>query len=350
MTNRPDPLPDGLYFSLDKDRYHADTALGSGDIRALMVHPAVYWWQSYMNPMHQPSRTKWLDWGSAFHVLICEGEAAFVTRYYRGLVKESFPDLLVTQDDLREWLAKRGKAVSGSKAEQIKRVLGTDPDAPVWETLLEKHNILANGRHILPAEDFDSVMLSSKMITKNPECAKAFLNGYPEVSVFWTDRYGVRLKCRIDYLRFRAVVDLKSFRNRQQMRILRAMFNAIGSYRLDIQAAHYLTGRAMIPEFIRAGKVFGENQPSGAWLDRLRDVQEPSRFVWIFYQAEGAPISRRIEYEPAALYHESALSDIGFALESYRHFREVFGEDIWVDVSEKHVMNTEDLPAYMGVG
>jgi hypothetical protein len=303
-----------------------------------------------MNPLHEPTTTKWKEWGSAFHVLICEGEAKFRDQYYRGPAKRDFKNLLVTGDDLKRWLSARGLAVSGTKDKLIERAQGAEGDKPlIWDVIEANAQVLAGeSRVILPPDDFYNIALSSKMITKNPECSVAFANGYPEVTIVWTDRYGTRLKCRLDYLRYRAAVDLKSFRNWRQMSMLKAIFNAIGNYRLDVQAAHYLEGRSRCADFIKQGKVFGD-APPGAWLDKLRDAPD-WRFVWIFYSAEGAPIARRIEYEPLAAYHDVAMSEIHRALDSYRHYLEVFGTDIWVDVSEKYVLNNEDLPAYMGVG
>jgi hypothetical protein len=349
MPDTAELLPDGIYFDLDKDRYHNDPALGSTDIRALMVHPAVYWWQSSMNPLHVPSTTDFKDWGNAFHVLVCEGEGAFRDRYYRGPHRSDYrgQQLLVKVDDLKAWLKQKGKASTGDKPTLQKRIHETNPEVLIWDAIVERAEILAGARHLLPPGDFDNILLSSKMITKNDRCAAAFQNGQAEVSVFWTDRWGVRLKCRFDYMHPRAVVDLKSFRNWKQMSLMRAMFNAIGTYRLDVQAAHYLEGRSRVADFIKAGRVFG-SAPK-LWLDKVA-AAEDWRFVWIFYNAEGAPVARRIEYEPLALYHDAAVTEINTALEAYRRYLAVFGTDIWVDVSDKHTLTNEDLPVYMGVG
>lgn len=343
-----DLIQDGIHFGLDKDRYHKDPALGSTDIRNLLVHPADYWWASQKNPMYEYKATKWTDWGSAFHVLICEGADAFAQRYYRGPSPKDYGDkLLETATDLKQWLSQRNMATSGAKEVMAKRVLEIDPDAPVWDKIVEREQIKAGDRFTLKPEDFDSVRLSSQMITKNPICSDLFQNGYPEVSVFWTDKFGVRLKNRYDYLRIRAIVDLKSYRHkRSYMPMMRAIFNSIGEYRLDIQACYYLRGRDMALQHIGAGKVFGDVDKN--WLDKLAEVPV-SRFVWVFYQASGAPIARRVEWDPAGLYHEAADTAVNLALESFRRYSEVFGEEIWVDLSEKYTLNTEDLPAYLGL-
>ena len=44
--------------------------------------------------------------------------------------------------------------------------------------------------------------------------ARAMTGGYSEVSIFWIDPgSGVRLKARLDYLKVKAIVDLKTFSN-----------------------------------------------------------------------------------------------------------------------------------------
>jgi hypothetical protein len=251
-------------------------------------------------------------------------------------------------DDMKRWLHLRGFAVSGKKDELTKRVLNADPNAPVWDEIVRKAETLADGRIVLAPDVYDSVSISSKMITKNPSCAKAFTNGYPEVSVFWTDEHGVRLKARMDYLRLRAVVDLKSFRSWRNVPKTQAIRDAIRNYNYDIQAAHYCDARQKIAGLIEAGSVKGEVH--SAWLDRFVELaDQPFRYVWIFYQAEGAPIALRRDYLPEAPYHERAQFEIRTALEAYRRNMNVFGTDIWVDVSEPEVMADEDMPTRMAV-
>jgi hypothetical protein len=340
---------DGVYFGLNSDEYHNDPALGSTDIRALLVHPGIYWWRSKMNPLWEPSETDWGTWGNAFHAFILEGEEVFKSRYYRGPSKKDFPDLLVTMEHLKAWLLKHGAAVSGKKDELIKRVVSIDVNAPIWDRIEEKFALLNEGKILLEPHDFDSITLSSKMITKNPHTARVFINGYPEVSIFWTVN-DVRFKARIDYVRFRANADLKSFRNWRDMPMGQAIANAIGGNRLDVQAAHYLHSRDVMAEFMRAGTIFGE--VSGAWVDRFnKENEQPVEMhSWVFFHADEAPISKRWNYWRQALYHDNAESDIRRAVEQYRRYREIYGEDIWPDTAEPHDMTTEDLPAYMGVG
>lgn len=345
----PKEHADGIYFGLDKDEYHRDPALGSTDIKMLLKHPGDYWWQSWRNPSYEPKATNFLDWGNAFHSLILEGEEDFKDRYYRGPAKRDFPGLMVTMEDLRKFLRGVGKATTGTKEVLVQRVLDHEPAAPVWDKIVKDSVVLAEGRYILDHVDYDTVVLSSKMITKNPECSKAFVNGYPEVSIFW-EQAGVRCKARIDYLRLKANIDLKSIRNWKSKSFRDACIDEIFASGYDIQAAHYLNARSQIPALIKAGRVFGD--VSRAWLDRLADETAKASVLkhsWIFYQAEGAPIAIREDWGSHMRHFVDCQNAIVDALRIYTRHVEVFGDDIWVDVSPRQELTDGEVPAWWGL-
>ncbi|MBS7703267.1 PD-(D/E)XK nuclease-like domain-containing protein [Chelatococcus asaccharovorans] len=310
-----------------------------------MISPAEWWWHSQRNPVAQErSESEALLWGRAFHALICEGRGAFEARYFRGPSKSDFEDLLVTIDDLKRWLLQRGFAQTGAKAELVKRVLSADASAPVWDRIVEQAEVLAQGREVLKPETYDEISISSKMITKNPHLAKAFTGGMPEVSVFWT-RDGVRCKARFDYLKPRAVIDLKSFRNARDMPIDRAIMNTIAQRRYDVQAAHYIDAREQIAGFVESKKVFGDH--SEAWLTKVVAAQQFT-WVWVFYQAEGSPIARALQFNTDTRAFEMARQDVDAGLRSWRKYNEVFGDDIWVDANPVHVIADEEWPVWLG--
>ena len=338
--------PDGVYFGLPADEYHDDPALGSTDIRNLLIHPSEYWWNSWMNPQHEPWTSKAADWGTAFHALILEGEPAFDARYFRGPSKADYPGLMVTMDHMKTWLTVHALPVSGKKEELVKRVLAVDPNAPIWDEIVRKHEVLAEGKIVLDPKDYDGIKLSSLMITKHPSCGKAFENGYPEVSIFVTTKQGVRLKARIDYMRARGNVDLKSFRNWRDKPMGKAIKDTIRYSWYDIQATHYLRMRAHVPALVKAGKVFGD--VSSAWLEKVVGTED-FRHVWIFYQADSAPIARRFEYVREDGDFVACSREIDVAIDRYRQHLDVFGTDIWVDVSDPEVVTGDDLPVRMGV-
>ena len=44
---------DGVYFGLPEAEHHADPALGSSSIKALLQAPEEYWGSSHLNPMRE---------------------------------------------------------------------------------------------------------------------------------------------------------------------------------------------------------------------------------------------------------------------------------------------------------
>ena len=73
---------DGLYFDLSSDKYHADMALGSSNLKDLMYDPALFWFQSHFNPL-RPERadSKAQMIGTAVHTMVLDGVEAFKARY-----------------------------------------------------------------------------------------------------------------------------------------------------------------------------------------------------------------------------------------------------------------------------
>src|SRR5262249_10632975 len=152
-----------------------------------------------------------------------------------------------------------------------------------------KSELCPNGEHVLDGEDFDRILISGEMIARNPDLASALEGGMPEVSVFWRhvlDGFPIRCKARFDYLKIRGIGDLKSIRNWAGRPFAEACTRAIVDYRYDLQAAHYLEGRARVQGFVIAKLVYGDHDT--AWLGRVAAAQSFA-FQWVFYQADGAP-------------------------------------------------------------
>ena len=78
-------LPDGVYVGLSNERYHADPALGSSNIRDILKGANLYWFKSWMNPTRAPDKaTPSKILGSATHALLLDGWDVFKDAYLRG--------------------------------------------------------------------------------------------------------------------------------------------------------------------------------------------------------------------------------------------------------------------------
>jgi hypothetical protein len=334
-----------VYFGLDEDKYHADPALGSSNIRDLLIDPSVYWWKSNMNPLEEeesePSAA--LIKGSAFHKLVLEGEEAFDAEYIRGINLKEHPGALNTNDDLKKWLKDKKREVSGKKADLIQRVHSINPKVQIIDVMQKA--LEDTGKTILPWKSYDEVVVSSAMITRNPNLAKSFVGGQPEVSVFWTEG-GVRCKCRFDYLKVRVVPDLKSFTNIMDKPIQVAVNQAIWGKRYDIQASHYLNGRARLADLVADGAVFGDFDPD--WIKKVAAAKTYT-FVWVFYQSTGAPLTHSVQFDRGTMMDQVAQAEIQRATNLYRENLEKFGTDMWIRQEDIHVMTDSDVPTWVGI-
>jgi PDDEXK-like uncharacterized protein DUF3799 len=297
----------GIFFDLPEDDYHADPALGSTDLRRLLASGPDYWWQSPLNP-NPPERkaSPALDFGRALHKLVLEGNQAFSVRYVRR------PDDLVRLD---------------AKA---------------------KAQLCPNGETVIDGDDFDRIKVSGELIAKNPDLAAAFEGGVPEVSVFWEetldDGFVVRCKARFDYLKIRGVGDLKSIRNYMSKPFAEACTRSIVEYRYDMQAAHYLQGRGQLGRLVEDGLVFGDHD--AAWLKRTAACQTFA-FQWVFFQAEGAPITWSRSLSPGNPILDIAERDRTKALQVYRQFKQAFADgEMWLLTEPVTELDLNSLPRW----
>lgn len=291
----------GIYFDLDEHAYHADTALGSTDIKNLLKSGPDYWWNSSHNPKHTDQPTPQQQYGRALHLLVLEGQQIFQARYVRR------------PDDLKVLTAKA------------------------------KQELCPNGEVVLDEEDYDRILIANSLIAQNPDLAAAFEGGMPEVSVFWTEN-DVRMKARFDYLKVRGIGDLKSIRNIYGRPFAEACRSATASYRYDMQAAHYLRGREDIAGFVEAGQVYGDHD--SGWLNRVAATKQFG-FQFVFFQAESAPNVLSFSLSPGSAILDIAQRDRSAAIATYtKHLAEFGAETMWTMKEPVRELELGELPGW----
>jgi hypothetical protein len=337
------PIEPGIYFGLNETIYHADSAIGSTNIKHAERSGPDYWWHSALNPS-RPSiePTPAQGFGRAIHKRTLEGEHKFLAHYERAPEPEG---LLETDADLAEWLTGHGvNKPPRTKSEKIIQAIGIDPQVRILAEI--ERRAAEAGREILKRHDFDRIIMASDLITQNPHLATAFSNGYPEVSVFWDRPDGVRCKARFDYLKPRGIGDLKSIRNPLGLDFRDACRRAIANYRYDIQAAHYLEARRQIPQLL--DNVQGDHDAN--WLKQVAETKEFG-FVFVFFQAEDAPISWACSLSPGNPVLEIGRMAIEHAIERYKDFSQRFAPDEpWTLSEPVEELTVDQLPAYYGRG
>jgi hypothetical protein len=302
----------GIYFGLNEEAYHADTSLGSTDLRKLAVNPSSYWFESNLNPnrpadKETPQKTR----GTAVHVLVLYGEPEFDRRYMRGA--DNADDMSASEKSAATKAANKKAAEAGLIA--------------------------------LPGQTYDNIAIASAMLSKNPKLATALVGGLNEVSVFWRDpQNNLPKKARFDCLKPRGIGDLKSIVNKYDKPFPRACVDSIVNYRLDVQACHYLRGRALIPQLVADGCVFGDHDAS-----MLKAVCASKQWAWqwVWWQAEGAPITYSKVLSPANPLLEVSQATIDRADQNFIAYMDRFGpNEMWLLTEEPSELFLEDMPPW----
>ncbi len=300
-------IPDGIHFGLSDTAYHADPALGSTGLKHLVDNAPDYWWDSWMNPARpEEKETDAIKFGRAVHKCVLEGRDAFEAIY-----------------------------------------APTDYPGNIKAGIAERAEIEAQGKMPLKRDDYVRILAASSFIKANKHLADAFTGGFPEVSVFWTDD-GIRFKARFDYLKMRAISDLKSIRNPLNKSFVQACRDRIAGLDYTISAAHYMDARKRMVGFVKGWQVFGapDNQQFRSWLIQAAGINEYA-FVFVFWQAEGAPISHGFQISPGNPLLDSARQSIVKAVHNYRRFMTEFGTDTaWVPSTPLDELDETDLPVW----
>jgi hypothetical protein len=337
-----DQLDDGLYFGLPEDDYHAQQRLSNSGIKWLQVSTLDFWHRSWMNPDYEYPTTKFMDEGNAWHKRILEGPDAFYNEYAAALDPADYPGVLITMDDLKGRLRGLGEKVGGSKADLIDRLIRADPEAPIWDVAVDLHALEHKGKKLVPADLIDTIEKQAAMIEKHPDISRCFSGGMPEVTVLWTDsESGVPMKARLDYVKPRADIDLKTFSNPLGKPIDRAIATAMAGGKYHVQCAVYSEAMDHAIDFIQTGGVHGDVDKE--WLKSLDRQRE---FVFVFQQT-GVPVARAKVF-PKYLTYDIGRIAMRDGIAKFAECSRVFGSDMWIDVEPIGVIEDSDLPAWIG--
>lgn len=267
--HQPAGLPEGIYFDLHEDEYHADPALSHSGMVDLLSHPLDYWTNSPLNPARAKfGATEAMIFGKRCHALLLEGNA-FFDRYY----------------------------VHGMKYDNTKQAISSD--------------------------SFKKIRDSVTRIRETEIGNEYFSNGYPEVSFFWRDpSTGIMLRSRVDYLRTFGIIDYK--------RIKAIGFSTIGSaiadQGLDIQRALYIAGATRMRTLLRQKKCVVQGDPDPDWLEAFtKDKDMHFRF---FFQRSTPPYVWKLHYldpEIIRIGEDSTAT----AIKIYKHNIEKYGVAEW---------------------
>jgi hypothetical protein len=364
------PFPEpGIYFGMSDEVYHAIHACSTSGLKHLSVSSMDYWANSLLNPDREIEEKAHFNLGKAIHCFVLEGEQAYLDRYVVDIDKASFVDeegksiLLETTDQIKARLAELGhKPVSkgledatraARKEDWITQLLEVDPDAPVWERMVTQFHGENLGKQFIDARTDHRIRIAAKMILAHPEIAKTVQGGYPEVAVFWfCPVTGTPMKCKFDYLKMRAIVDLKSFGNKGLKPIDRAIETAIANYRYNLQHVIYVEAAMEARHLIREHGTEAIHIEDEARLPEITDwcfkwasQREEPGFIFVFQQMGVAPVTRG-KIMPTGTVFSVTKSRAEMLRRKWVESASTYGSDPWLDIVPIDEIEDEAIPLW----
>lgn len=349
----------GLYLGMPEDEYHADPSLSASGIKLLTVSPLDYWVNSpHLNPDKVEKTSDALDLGKAYHKIILEGREAFDAAFCIKPSAEDYPNAIGGGEALREYCKRLGLKANGTLAEMAARIREADASVELWPEIEAAFEAERGERKTLTREQWNALRLVELVVNRMPSTANAFGGGFPEVSIFWTDELGIPMKARLDYLKPKTILDLKTFANIMQKEVLSAVANEVARNRYFIQPVVYTRGlRAIKALYAKQGPAIIHGEGDRSILDAaLTDERE--RFHFVFVQTGGVPnvvVREFAEFETykglggtqnAAWWRGEAEFRRGVSL--YKQCMEQFAPgEPWVADFGRKAFSDADFPVWM---
>lgn len=348
-------LPEGIYFDLPEDIYHADTALGSTSIKELAKKPCK-WQYDRLRPREEIN-SEHLVWGRAWHCRVLEGKEAYDSRYAKPPSPEDYPDALTTTDSIKDFLRQHGQKVSGNKPDLIRRAKELDDCPPFFDDILAQwreahpdHQEITD-RQKIEIEDAVANMQRDPVLQAVMD-AGSLINGAAEMSIFYVHE-GIRRKARFDYSLGPAggrvkslVVDLKSFTTFKGGNDEEAAIRKVYDECYDVQAAYYMDAFKHAKRLLKEGKVFAENDVKD-YLTKFLSASGVD-WVWVMMRRDAGmvPVTLSIDTEDQMFVHAKKI--VADALQTYRAYLEKFGPDqLWTPPPRMPLrLNASFMPSY----
>lgn len=352
-----DDIAPGIYFDLPEDAYHSARGLSCSGMKHLTVSDLNYWHRN-INPERAPDEdTEARRFGKAVHCYALERER-FDRAFAAKLSEEDYPDALVTADDLKRFLGANGLPKSGKKKQDlIDRVVQSGLSAMVWDIELERHAALHAGKTFLSKDQFTRIDRAAEVLAADPYVTAALTGGMPEVSFFVRDpETGVMLKARMDYVRPRSTIDIKTFSNSRGKPVEKAIFEAIYYESYYLQCVFYHQVREIARRQLAAGEIQTFGNVSEQWLKGFLETRDHGfglvfiestepfdlRFV-LLKQAEVPGADTNAYWSTAQL----RIADLTFR---YAKCLERYGAEEWREQKPPHVLEDSDMPQLMFTG
>lgn len=319
-------LEDGVYLGLSDERYFAQERLGSTDLVRLHRDPSSWWYGSRFNPHREDrSRSDEMEFGSALHAMVLEGEEA-----YRARVRvrpDEYPD--PKTGELKKWHGGAGFCKDWMEVNDLPGV-------------------------IILTEDMDRrVRHMAELILNHPELGAPMRGGLSEVSVLWTGADGVKMRAKFDKLLPRFVVDLKTFGGDAKGRTIKQQCLGLVAQRdMDVQRFLYFQARQKMAELIGGGHLIGGNDHEREWIAKAAKIED-WRWCWIFYrrrddQRPYAPVVKPILRSHFDVTFDTGRRKCEVALQNFAAFTERFSGAVpWAVIEPTEEPEDHEFPHWL---
>lgn len=349
----------GIYFGMPEDEYHADRSLSASGIKDIHVTPLTFWMRSGFNLNRADDSSEPKERGKAFHTRLLEGADAFAERYAIAPHIADYPGAIDGGDALKEKCRGLGLKVTGKIAELCERIREKEPAAVLWPDIVAEFEHLAEmkGKTIIKRKLADEISRHVRIVEMHPGTEKALRGGYCEVSIFWTDgETGVPMKSRIDYLKARAAVEMKTFTNPFGKPIDAAIASSVANNKYFVDAIVRLEAIEQAKAMLlnnKLGRMLHGEAPSAEWLNAFV-APGGHAFVFLFLEAGDVPNVRVREFKQREtangdqnLYWMKGHAMFRQGVELYRQFLDHYGPDLpWVDPQPIRPFFDTDFPVW----
>lgn len=329
--------PNGMYFDMPAADYLAIPRLSGSTIKQLLVSPATFWAQSWMNPHRAETSSSATNLGTAYHTAALEPDR-LDAMFVRKPDPADLPDDALCKDqDYRKALAERGEPqtkAGEAVLDRARRLIAAGETRSLWHVYAAQTEDGYGDRIPLDGNTLDQMARDIALLHGTPEIAALFTGGCAEVAVlFDCPLTGEPMKCRIDYLSASRIVELKTFSNPRRARLDQAIADAVRYERYYVSAELYV--QAIAAWCAEGGSTTGyDGPPDVAIADPNLVGSMP--FTFVFQETGGVPnvLARRLALrgEQDGVPYITALAakaqaEIRYAVTTFRHCREVYGTD-----------------------
>lgn len=320
-------------LSIPASEYHAIPALSASGMKDLSVS-ALRFWYLHVNPDRPPrEETAEMRFGTALHCAVLEpGE--FDKRYCRALDASDIEGCLVTCDDIRQWLRDQGRHPKGTKkADLIAQALEWNPDVPILDVLTAKDEIANEGKVRLSKDEWERVRGCADALRNEPAIQGLLAEGRSEITLTATDPdTGVPLKCRLDWLGPKAILDLKTFSQQRGKSINKCVTDAI-----------------FYERYMRQAWLYSHVEALASGRDKYTGAQNGLDFVMAFCESD-PPHEVRIRVLRSRtsggpnLYWMTSMHEARGLMRLYAECVRTFGEKPWRFAQDIDPLLDEEIP------